>query len=74
MHIQFESAIEQQLHGLALQSGQDKATLVTLAVKNYLQDIADANKAADIVSQHNRRWTLDEAQRELGLTPNEGNA
>ncbi len=68
MEISLHSAIEQQLHILALQSGQSEAVHVERALISYLEDMEDANRAKMILSQPiGRALTQDEMERELGF-------
>ena len=67
MQIQFDPYIESQLQSIAAQSGKSVDFYVLQAVSNYLEDIADAARAKQVLSQNNPIYTQDEVERELGF-------
>ena len=67
MQIQFDPYIESQLQSIAAQSGKSVDFYVLQAVSNYLEDIAEAARAKQILSQNNPAYTQDEVERELGF-------
>ncbi len=67
MQIHFDQHIQSQLHALAAKNGQSEDFFVVQAVSNYLEDIADIERAKQVLAQKNKIYSQDEVERELGF-------
>jgi RHH-type transcriptional regulator, rel operon repressor / antitoxin RelB len=59
--------IEKRLERLAARTGRTKSEHIREAILRHLEDLEDAALAASRLEHPERRWTLEELERELDL-------
>lgn len=59
--------IEQRLQRLAARTGRSKSYYVREALLRHLEDLEDLYLALDRLDHPERRWSLEELERELDL-------
>ncbi len=65
--IRLPPEVEERLGALAERTGRTKSAHAREAILRYLEDLEDELIALERLDQPDRRWTLDELERELDL-------
>jgi len=65
--IQLSSEVEQRLKVVAERTGRSEAEHAREAILRYLEDLEDELIALQRLEKPERRWTLDDLERELDL-------
>jgi RHH-type rel operon transcriptional repressor/antitoxin RelB len=65
--IQLPPDVEQRLKVVAERTGRSQSEHAREAILRYLEDLEDALIALERLERPERRWTLDDLERELDL-------
>lgn len=67
LHIELPEVIEKQLSDVAISTGRTKEDFAREAILDRLDDLEDIALAEQVLKSPGRRYTLQEAKRELDL-------
>lgn len=65
--IQLSPDVEQRLKAVADRTGRSQSEHASEAILRYLEDLEDELIARERLERPERRWTLDDLERELDL-------
>ncbi len=67
MTLELDGDMEQFLEEYAKESGESRENVIKQALLTLKEDYEDYKQAVEIEKQGNRRYTLEEVERELGM-------